>query len=132
MVSVKYEPQSLHWSHEHITAVHLKDGGDKSYHTYLSDYKHDKKCIMLVIKLVIFLVIKLLIKLVIKEMLNEADTKNASVERYIKPFLLQCFFHFIYHNGGLLNYTIQSCDNIIIHNKIPFVEALKKQKCSLV
>ena len=31
MVSVKYEPQSLHWSHEHITAVHLKYGGDKSY-----------------------------------------------------------------------------------------------------
>ena len=66
MVSVKYEPQSLHWSHEQITAVHsgiLKDGGDKSYHAYLSDDKqHDQKLIKLVIKLVIKLLIKLVIK----------------------------------------------------------------------
>ena len=64
-VPVKYEPQSLHWSHEQIT-VHsgiLKDGGEKSYHAYLSnDKQHDQK----------------FVKVVLKEMLNEADTKNAS------------------------------------------------------
>ena len=45
-VSVKYEPQSLHWSHEQIT-VHsgiLKVDGVKSYHPYLShDRNHDQK-----------------------------------------------------------------------------------------
>lgn len=44
-VPVKYEPQSLHWSHEQIT-VHsglLKYQGVKSYHPYLSsDRKHDQ------------------------------------------------------------------------------------------
>ena len=45
MVPVKYEPQSLHWSHEQVT-VHsgiLKAQGKKSYHPYISDdRKHDQ------------------------------------------------------------------------------------------
>ena len=44
-VPVKYEPQSLHWSHEQVT-VHsglMKFEGEKSYHPYLSDdKKHDQ------------------------------------------------------------------------------------------
>lgn len=44
-VPVKYEPQSLHWSHEQVT-VHsgiMKFEGEKSYYPYLSDdKKHDQ------------------------------------------------------------------------------------------
>ena len=44
-IPVKYEPQSLHWSHEQVT-IHagiLKVCGEKSYHPYLSaDRKHDQ------------------------------------------------------------------------------------------
>ena len=51
-VPVKFEPQSLHWSHEEIT-VHLgiiKMNGEKSYHPYLSmDQKHDHSCVEVVL-----------------------------------------------------------------------------------
>ena len=44
-VPVKFEPQSMHWSHEQIT-VHsaiIKHKGEKQYHPYLSnDRKHDQ------------------------------------------------------------------------------------------
>ena len=44
-VQVKYEPQSLHWSHEQVT-VHseiMKVKGKKTYHPYFSDsLKHDQ------------------------------------------------------------------------------------------
>ena len=44
-VPVKYEPQSLHWSHEQVT-VHsgiLKVKGEKTYHPYFLDsLKHDQ------------------------------------------------------------------------------------------
>lgn len=52
-VAVKFEPQSLHWSHEQIT-VHLgllKYHGEKSYHPYLSHDKiHDHSFVHLSIK----------------------------------------------------------------------------------
>ena len=55
---MKFEPQSLHWSHEEIT-VHsgiLKVSGEKSYHPYLSDDRsHNQK----------------FVKVVMGEMLNE-------------------------------------------------------------
>ena len=42
---MKYEPQSLHWSHEQVT-VHsgiLKVKGEKTYHPYFLDsLKHDQ------------------------------------------------------------------------------------------
>ena len=42
-IPVKYEPQSLHWSHSQVT-VHsgiLKNSGEKSYHPYQSnDWRH--------------------------------------------------------------------------------------------
>jgi len=44
-IPVKYEPQSMHWSHQQIT-VHsglMKYQGEKTYHPYLSaDRKHDQ------------------------------------------------------------------------------------------
>ena len=44
-VPVKYQPQSLHWSHEQVT-VHsgiMKVKGEKTYHLYFSDsLKHDQ------------------------------------------------------------------------------------------
>ncbi|XP_066932940.1 uncharacterized protein [Clytia hemisphaerica] len=44
-IPVKYEPQSLHWSHQQVT-VHSgisKIRGEKSYHAYVSDdLKHDQ------------------------------------------------------------------------------------------
>ena len=52
-VPVKFEPQSLHWSHEQIT-VHsgiLKCAGEKSYHPYLSNNKkHDQTFVSITIK----------------------------------------------------------------------------------
>ena len=45
-VPVKFEPQTLHWTHQQIT-VHsgtIKQDGEKSYHPYLSDdVTHDQK-----------------------------------------------------------------------------------------
>ena len=50
-VPVKFEPQTLHWSHQQIT-VHsgiLKHAGEKSYHPYLSDdLNHDQKFVKIV------------------------------------------------------------------------------------
>ena len=52
-VPVKFEPQSLNWSHEQIT-VHsgiLKCAGEKSYHHYLSNNKkHDQTFVSITIK----------------------------------------------------------------------------------
>ena len=59
-IPVKFEPQSLHLSYSYIT-VHsgiLKNHGEKSYPSYLSDdWKHDQS----------------FIKIVIEEMLKDAD-----------------------------------------------------------
>ena len=60
--NLKYEPQSLHWSHIQVT-VHsgiIKNSGKESYHSYLSnDSKHDQ----------VFL------HLAIEEMLKESEIK---------------------------------------------------------
>ena len=52
-IPVKFEPQSLHWSHEQIT-VHsgiLKYNGVKSYHPYISDdRKHDQHFVKIAMK----------------------------------------------------------------------------------
>ena len=44
-VPVKYEPQSMHWSHEQVS-IHsgiTKANGEKTYHAYFSDDKvHDQ------------------------------------------------------------------------------------------
>ena len=60
LVPVKYEPQSLHWSHKQVT-IHsgiLKLNGEKSYHPYISeDRQHDQS----------------FVKIVIEEMLNTVD-----------------------------------------------------------
>lgn len=52
-VPVKYEPQSLHWSHDQIT-VHsglMKYQGEKSYHPYLSaDRHHDQHFVQCVLE----------------------------------------------------------------------------------
>ena len=62
LVPVKYEPQSLHWSHKQVT-IHsgiLKLNGEKSYHPYISeDRQHDQS----------------FVKIVIEEMLNTVDKK---------------------------------------------------------
>ena len=42
---MKYEPQSLHWSHEQVTVYSgiMKVKGEKSYYPYFSDsLKHDQ------------------------------------------------------------------------------------------
>ena len=46
-VPVKFEQQSLHWSHEEITVYLgiIKMNSEKSYHPYLNmDRKHDHSC----------------------------------------------------------------------------------------
>ena len=52
-VPVKYEPQSLHWSHKQVT-IHsgiLKLNGEKSYHPYISeDRQHDQSFVKIVIE----------------------------------------------------------------------------------
>ena len=51
-IPVKYEPQSLHWSHQQVT-IHSgirKIKGEKSYHPYVSnDLKHDQQFMQLAI-----------------------------------------------------------------------------------
>ena len=64
-IPVKFESQSLHWSHSQIT-VHsgiLKNCGEKSYHPYLSDDKKRDQSF---------------VKIVIEEMLKDADTEPGS------------------------------------------------------
>lgn len=52
-VPVKYEPQSMHWSHLQIT-VHsglMKIGDEKTYHPYLShDQQHDQMFVQCVLE----------------------------------------------------------------------------------
>ena len=52
-VPVKFEPQSMHWSHEQVT-IHsgiMKLEGEKSYHPYVSnDKKHDQQFVYVVLE----------------------------------------------------------------------------------